>query len=294
MQKWYGFLYHNISWGEDNSIRGIGGTCSPDIFREHIELLSKFGKIVTVSNAIKSLDSNSDNKPLISIFFDDGFKGSCEYGLKILEEYGYRGSIAICPNFYNKKDILYRMKLSSLHFADADRIIRTKIRVNNKIIKSIKEHTLSLFSTEMLLSINENYNEVIDIKDKNTAKEQFCSVSNLNELQLQGHELFNHTLNHYPITENINKGIIEKEYVNAGVIMNKDFNIEDKFWVVPFGIYNKTFMDIVNNNYKDKVLILCGNKVNTLANINQNIIYRFVPPLISGKKYIKYLKSVFK
>ena len=40
---WYILLYHDISWEETPFVRHIGGTCPPDVFRDHVSTCESSG-----------------------------------------------------------------------------------------------------------------------------------------------------------------------------------------------------------------------------------------------------------
>ena len=92
--------YHDINWelGPINS--GIGGTFSPNMFYEHLKCMQDHFEFVSIYEGIDRLNKNKINKPILSIWFDDGLVGVRKYGFDILEHFGLKGAISINSNFY--------------------------------------------------------------------------------------------------------------------------------------------------------------------------------------------------
>ena len=68
---WYILLYHYIFWEENPYIRGIGGTCPPDMFRDHLAHLSRVGEFVSISEGLSRLTQGNITNRLFSFWFDD-------------------------------------------------------------------------------------------------------------------------------------------------------------------------------------------------------------------------------
>ena len=45
---WYIILYHDVSWEESPFVRHIGGTCPPDVFRDHVRACAGLGELVSI------------------------------------------------------------------------------------------------------------------------------------------------------------------------------------------------------------------------------------------------------
>jgi len=82
--RWTILLYHNVSWEDSPFTRGIKGiTCPPDVFREHVDLLRKYGEIVSIDEGINRLKFGRKGR-IFSFWFDDGLEGVRKYAFPIL------------------------------------------------------------------------------------------------------------------------------------------------------------------------------------------------------------------
>ncbi|MFC1511034.1 hypothetical protein ACFL5U_01445 [Candidatus Margulisiibacteriota bacterium] len=150
---WYILLYHNVSWEENPYLNGLGLTCPPDIFRDHLKHLSRAGEFVSVSEGLSRLNSGMINKPIFSFWFDDGFTGVRQYALPLLEKYSVTGALSISSRFWNREELLWRSKLSYLNYIDGLKILRSRLRkYGHEKGLSIKKFTVDCFS-ELMKSI---------------------------------------------------------------------------------------------------------------------------------------------
>jgi peptidoglycan/xylan/chitin deacetylase (PgdA/CDA1 family) len=295
--KWYCFLYHGVSFGEDLSLKGIGGTITPYLFEQHVSLLSEFGDIVTPTRAMELMENNSssnDRKRIVSIVFDDGFKSVYSNAYPILKAASVPCGIGVCSDFYMRRDILYRMKLSYIHFNDGDKYLRSRLsKLLDKKIESLKAVTINTYSTDIINIINDMYDDISTAEERILHKKQFCSIDDLLELQAEGWDIINHTKSHYPITNDITKDFVYEQFLSHQRDMYDDFGGISNIWNIPFGNYNNKFLDIYHKYFKnDGTLMFCDNKVNDISSVQRNQIYRFVAPIVSYGKMKKYLRSI--
>src|SRR5205809_6413468 len=73
---WYIILYHDVSWEESPFTRDIGGTCPPDVFRDHVRACEGLGELVSIREGMDKLKRGDIGAPRFSFWCDEGFVGS--------------------------------------------------------------------------------------------------------------------------------------------------------------------------------------------------------------------------
>ena len=86
-KAWYVLLYHDVSWELSSLNVSIGGTITPDIFRNHISIFSQIGDLVSIEDGLKLTLNQEIKSPLISLWFDDGMKGVRKNAFDIINNY---------------------------------------------------------------------------------------------------------------------------------------------------------------------------------------------------------------
>ena len=291
---WYILNYHDINWelGPINS--GIGGTFSPDMFNEHLKYLSDDFEFVSVNEGVKRLRNNNINKPLLSIWFDDGLIGVRKYGFDILESFGIKATISINSNFLLRKEMFWRFKLSYIASTDGLKVLRSRLKkYGYSIKKNVRDFSINNFSKDILNEINLTYDEFSPEYFREDAFRVFDTIGGIRFLLNNDWELANHSTSHYPITEQSAVHLMEDEFMNCDKIIKELFNIITPYWVAPFDRLghraDKLFEKFNNMNDGSKYLVMVGNEIN--YNINNNIIFRFAVSTHNGEKLLSYLKK---
>ncbi len=127
---WYILNYHDVSWFQTVGSLGVQNTVPPDIFDEHLKTISNYFRLVSVMDGYKLFAESKIDEPLLSLWFDDGFRGVREFAEPIMNKYNLVGSIAINFDFVNQKRCNWRFMLSNIHYAG-----RTQEFLNNLIKK---------------------------------------------------------------------------------------------------------------------------------------------------------------
>src|SRR5438045_8187974 len=111
---WYVLLYHDVSWEESAYVRTIGGTIPPDLFRRHVEALAGLGDVVGADEAERRWRAGTIDRPLFTVWFDDGLQGVEQHAAPILDRAGATAVASICSRFVDRTELFWRFKLSYL------------------------------------------------------------------------------------------------------------------------------------------------------------------------------------
>jgi len=95
--------YHEISDGNESE-----GIISAERFRRHLERLQALCEVVPLSEAVACLgDSQTLNRDLLTVTFDDGCAGNYDNALPVLRDIGASGAIFVTTGFIDGKDLWF-------------------------------------------------------------------------------------------------------------------------------------------------------------------------------------------
>ena len=98
-KKWYILLYHGVGWEDPLVTKYISSMHSPDVFREHVNEVSKLGDILSFQDAIDYMKNKNNNRPAFTFWFDDGLTSVRKYALPILSKYASAVQ-SVCSDFF--------------------------------------------------------------------------------------------------------------------------------------------------------------------------------------------------
>lgn len=276
----------------------MGGTYPPDVFFRQMKLYAENFKLLPVEEAFKLYKNNQINEPVLSIWFDDGLAGNRKYALPILEEFKTTAAISLNSDFFLHQDIFYGNKLSYILHNDGMRFLRSKLKAAGfeiEVNTSIKEFSKTHFDEKMFLIIDDLYQEMTTPIIRNEGLKLYDSVNNIKTLIKHQWTITNHTKSHFPITNKNCIHLFEEQYNVCEQEINKSFNIQTQFWVLPFDRPDKSdnLIEVFNKASKnvERNLVFVENKMN-LHNFNINTLYRISVPYLEGKKLINHLSKI--
>ena len=278
---WYIMLYHDISWEENCYIRAIGGTCPPDLFREHVKALASWGEILSVAEGEKRLRENRIDGPIFSFWFDDGFNGVNRYAMPILDEAGVAGAISICSRFVDRTEFYWRLKLAYLNSIDGMRFVRSRLKKYGfKLGDSVRKFTLNHFSMELLSEINEVFVRFTTPAQRNDANRMFMDRSAVKSLFDLGWCVANHSGGHYPIAKDHSLTLMNPEFEQCEDVIQEVCGKPSDYWVLPFDYRSsREVLPVANKSRGDRYLVFVRDTYNTPQLCNEErVLYRIGVP----------------
>jgi peptidoglycan/xylan/chitin deacetylase (PgdA/CDA1 family) len=235
---WYILLYHDVSWEESAFIRHIGGTCAPDVFRDHVRACNGLGDLVSIDDAMQRLHAGAVETPMISFWFDDGLSGVRRHAAPILEEYGLTAAMSVCSRFANRAEFFWRFKLSFLNSLDAGRHLRSRLRQHGYASPMhIRSFTIDRFGDDVLAVIDGLYDDAANPELKDDAFRVFETTDGLGELHRRGWTIANHSAAHYPIGEpHVPLDTMLEQFDECERFIQDTFGEASRYWVFPFDI----------------------------------------------------------
>lgn len=278
---WYIILYHDVSWEETPFLRHVGGTCPPDVFRDHIKLCTKLGRLVSIQEGVDRLLKNDVPAALFTCWFDDGFIGVRKYAAPTLEEFGTTAATSICSRFLSRKEMFWRFKLSYLHSIDAGRHLRSRLRrLGYSRHMSVREFTRERFGAEMLSLIGQLFDEATSSATREDAFRIFETPAGMLELHRKGWVIANHSAAHYPVGEKRLHHMLMEQFEECEQWIEELTGKESSYWVMPFDRNTDgASIDAIRKRSGNKSVVRAGDRVNSPASYQSTrVLYRINAP----------------
>jgi peptidoglycan/xylan/chitin deacetylase (PgdA/CDA1 family) len=295
-KAWYILNYHNISWEENRLLRPIGGSFSPDLFEEHIIALQEHFDIVGVNEGYAGFSQGKIQKPLLSIWFDDGLAGCSTYAEPILSHYGHKAAMSVNSSFTLGKEVYWRMQLAWLNSEGLLPMLKNSLKAAGYIIPpqtSLREFTLGEFDTNLRTIINQCFIAHASPRVILAAHKLFDSVRNLQNLKAKGWVMANHTASHFPVSEKKSLPLFLSQFQECELELESMFGTGSQFWVLPFDRKPDPELHAIFENSafsKSHVLVHVGNAINNNG-ADPRYLYRLFVPDIRGNELVHYLKQ---
>ena len=169
-------MYHRILPDKDmDKDLNLGMAVSSSNFYKHMEAIKKKYQLCTINELI---EGSKNNKFMVAITFDDGYKDNLIHALPILEEHKIPASIYITTKFLEKKVNMWWYELketidkeTSLNFDFENRNFNFKLKNN-------KQKNLAYKSLRKIL-INLNLDKQILLLEKITKKKERKNFSDI-------------------------------------------------------------------------------------------------------------------
>ncbi len=293
---WYILNYHDISWEENAYERAIGGNFPPDIFRAHVQALSRAARLVSVAEGLRRWQQGAVDEPLVSFWFDDGLAGVRRYALPLLAGQGVTAAMSVCSRFMLRQEFFWRFKLAFLTRGDGLRFLRSRLRpLGFASGMSLRAFTLDHFGAEVLAAIDAVYTQFTAAHDRQDAFRLFDDVAGMAALRDAGWEIANHSAAHYPVSEESYLDHFAGQFGECEQALNAHLGLSSRFWVLPFArqphLAGRLADAFAAAQPGDRILVLMGARRNIAAQPQGGLLYRFYPPLVDGPGLLRYLRS---
>lgn len=297
--RWIILLYHNISWEDNIFTRGIGGTCSPDLFERQINQVKNYGDLISVYDGLELCSEGKSKSTTFSFWFDDSFSGVKKYAMPILKNYGITGAFSINSRFINRDELFWRSKLSYIESVGGMKFLRSNLKNSGYQIesqfKNIKNFTMDKFSDNILFIIERTYNRLSNKSIREEAFKIFEDIEGLRKLKINDWVIANHSASHYPVSEENYVDHFVDEYTKCDRFIEKHLEIDNPFWVLPFDRQSKRSKrvdKIFDNLNSNKFLVNVGKKINLKQNIDSKRLYRFGAHITDGIDFQYFIKGI--
>jgi peptidoglycan/xylan/chitin deacetylase (PgdA/CDA1 family) len=293
---WYILLYHDVSWEQNPYLRGIGGSCPPDLLREHVAALAQQGQLASPREAYDAWRAGAITRPTFSFWFDDGLLGVCKYALPALRSHGVAGAISVCSRFIRRDEMFWRFKLSFLNSCDGLRHLRWRLKKHGYAAgDSLKRFVLDRFSLSLLEELDAVYLASTSEPQRADAFRLFASRDELLALREAGWIVANHTAAHYPVSEPTAIELFAQQFAECEAWLRQELAPVDPYWVTPFDRRTKRATNLLATFHAcrtDARLVLVGNEVNDPQATNHQVIKRIFMPMVRARPALRFLNRL--
>lgn len=278
---WYILNYHNIDWEDSLLTRAVGGTVRPDVFAQHLEWLREAGELISVSAGLQRLAAGEEfRRPAFSVWFDDGFRGTREYGLPICERFGITAAVSVNSRFALRREMFWRCQVSYLVLTDGARHLRRELRGHfERVPLTLREWTTENFGPTLRRVIDEVYEQRTTPAFREDARRLFDDVDGIRRLADAGWLITNHTASHPAITLQMGWSKVAAEFEECDELV-RECGPGAQYWVIPFGNGAEHFLPQFQQR---ATAVLLGKRRNTVESWQHGLIWRHSVPTHRGQ-----------
>lgn len=278
------------------------GVIDPKLFEKVLTFLKKRRYRFVSLNELVSIVQKGKKEKVAVVTFDDGYKDLYKNAFTFLRKNKIPFTLFIITSTVEAKKLLWLHKL----YISLDEQTENKV---HKIVRKYKLNGMPIFT---------NFpNDIVMYKDKNTIREitnelaksaginqskeeqisaeLYLKKSEIMEMVKSGLKIELHANEHFPLV-NLSKEETEEEIERSIEFLKNEFNIEPKFWCLPFGMKNKYVRGISHKNNLNGTI--CGPSNLVLPDVDFNNIPRieFSNNLdnFHTKLFKSYLKALLK
>lgn len=269
LKKYYGghfliLMYHRILPKEEISeCIQPGMYVTPGTFEIHLQLLSRYFKIVSLSEFSsydKSTAKGLGKYPVCVVTFDDGWQDFYTYAFPILKKYNIPATVFLPTNYIDTKKWFWTDQLSYLLMQRQKRVgFRSQQTGNPFLIKLGRlkgtfenqlEHAIKLLKNIHQVEVEKVLSELADSLgiDQMPAERAFLSWNEVNEMFMSGLIAYgSHTANHPILTTLDDRQIIEELTISRNKLLAEKI-VQNEF--IPFCYPNGNFNASIVNSVK--------------------------------------------
>lgn len=293
---WYVLNYHDVSWEETPFVRGIGSSCPPDLFHEHLQAFAREGELVSIEEGLAECRKGRMKAPYFSVWFDDGLKGVRKYAAPLLDEHGVKSAISVNSRFMLRQEFFWRFKLSFVNHVDGMRFLRSRLKRHGYPAGGrVGEFVMRKFSPEVLGEIDAVYREFTRDMDRDDAFRVFDDADGIRELRDRGWIVANHSASHYPVAEESSIETFLGEFEECEAALKDSIGQDCRYWVVPFdrsSMRSERLENVFLKGAGDRMLVLVGNLVNDRLAPDAKRLHRITFPVLKAPQLMRYLAAI--
>ena len=226
-------LYHGIAPQKKQGIYNYRGKfISPNAFRNQLQFLKKYYKILPLDEAIEKMYDNTLPPYSVTITFDDGYRNFYTHAFPPLKEFGFTATFFIATDFVIKKKPLWVDRLEFLALPN-DVEIRSQMKA---LDNSEKEKLL----TELENKSSSKFEDFLNERSVYAP----LSIEEMKEMQAGGMSFGAHTQSH-PILTKIPENYLQEEMAGSKRILEEYLGKISSIFCYPNG---------QSNNFNDSVI----------------------------------------
>ncbi|WP_119065670.1 polysaccharide deacetylase family protein [Aggregatilinea lenta] len=237
-------VYHNIAPVEDDFMRGLDMTVSPDVFEDHARYLSENFRVVSLRQMLGELRSGNLPERTLVITFDDGYRDLYHYALPILREHNLPATIFLNTAVVGATDKLWPNKIAYV----ANKLGASRVAYQARRQWGKRLHLpYGANIPEIIWALNERVHprEIHDfvdalcrdhhltLPDENSSR-IYLDWAEITSMRSAGFEFGNHTHDHVNLAL-LSEQEQEEQIVKAKEIISQHLGLHEMPFAYPFG-----------------------------------------------------------
>ncbi len=277
-------MYHRILplTDEQCSTEEPGMIVSPETFRNHLQILAKYYKFISLSDWIERKNMGL-KLPLkaCAITFDDGWADNYYHAYPILKELQVPATIFLVANMINTNQTFWPERLAALvcklsEFYPDESIwsnpglqwLINVVNDSNYVFSNIKPSREELsaiiasakeYSDEQINSLLDEIEKSLNLNMNADNQTPLLSWAQTNEMLASGIiEAGSHTCHHIRLSSTTPVETLEKEIIKSREIIESKTKKEVKLFCFPNGDFSDKALDMVKEHYSGSVTTQTG------------------------------------
>lgn len=240
-------------------LHAVGGASYPvELFRAHLQFLSRFFRIVSLDQVWNQEESGTDQRPKAALTFDDGLRNNLTAAYPLLREFNAPATFYVCPGLIDSGRWLWNhecyARLESMGGKKTNLMLECGLE-NSSPAAFLQELKYLPYADRIVIEqkISES---TPDFAPTAQQREQY-DLMTWDELRSLDPALIavgGHS-NHHEILSRLDSGRLESEVADCGSRLHQELGRPSPHFCYPDGAYNQSAREAVGRYFQSAVTI---------------------------------------
>ncbi|NOX29790.1 MAG: polysaccharide deacetylase family protein, partial [Actinobacteria bacterium] len=278
--------YHEIASSERLHLRGIGITHAAGQFECHLEHLAEVADLVSPLDAMSRLASG-DETPMISLSFDDGYRGVANHARPLLDQIGISAIAAINSTFADAAEtplgdpdrVFWRSQLCWLRHKGKLPELASSLQMP---VSDLRTATMDQYGPAVVKEISNLYAQTDTASAAMDRHQMHLNWDEVRSLRDAGWVVANHSANHFPLLEASGLGQLDAEHAQCEDRLAAELGASSTMWVAPFDRPAQRAPQAIEQmlaSASGRHCVVVGDRVTQMADLDNRLIHRINAPV---------------
>jgi len=263
-------LYHGVANDDYAWPRGYDDRhVSRSLFRQHLLFLKRKGyTFVTLTELLRALEEERDERKLATISLDDGFENVVTNAYPIMRELDAKGCVYVCSDLIGSERLLWPDEINAVLQTHPEPTFRFRFRqreiiynleaddLRNAAVADVRQRLRMLSNRERFEHLQQFHDHAVP---EWSSEFRFPSWAQLRELDRGVLEVAAHTRTHADCVSLASEEELEDELVRSKEEIERQMGCSVPHFAYPFGSYDDRVLAYVRNaGYESAVSTMAG------------------------------------
>jgi peptidoglycan/xylan/chitin deacetylase (PgdA/CDA1 family) len=236
---------------------------TPEALRNHCRTLAEHYEVLPLTEAVESLGSRVQEKPLIALTFDDGYVDNLKFAAPILQEHGLRATFFVVSGLMGAKlppwyDVVARCAADLAKRGEGSTLEGHTSELSQSLGCLMLVQAAKDLSPELRRQLLDNLLQRLDQSPNFQPQDLIMDPSQVQALATQGHEIGSHSVSH-EILPLLEPNSLEREIRLSKAQLEEIVQKSITSFCFPNGDFDDRSLDLVNScGYSNAVTTLVG------------------------------------